>query len=214
MLDTAEQTAVLPESPVQEFPPQLPESETPQPENPAQDEAVLTAEITELWRMHSDYKGTIKNQTENLRSLRSELGKRLAEMKGLHARPGRNGQWSAWLKERKTSRATADRLVNKHERSLHPELNRPNESITEPTEAEIQSLLDKVAPKLRRELRTPASVYTFLDLLSASFKGVERRVIGEGIVISALLTRWHRACILSDHPKPATEYHLKTGQRE
>lgn len=147
-----------------------------------QDETALTVEITELWRLHSDFKGSIKSQTENLRSLRAELGKKFAAMKALLARPGRSGLWSAWLKERKISRATADRLVGKYERSLNPNGNRLNESISEPTEAEIQSLLDKIAPKLRRVLRTPASAYRFIELLASSI-ALDRKHTEEGFVI-------------------------------
>jgi hypothetical protein len=59
------------------------------------DEAVLTAEIAQLWQIHSDYKSSIKHQTQSLRALRAELGKRLAEMKQVLAKPGRAGGWSA-----------------------------------------------------------------------------------------------------------------------
>jgi hypothetical protein len=161
---------------------ETPESQTPEPEPPSHDEAALTAEITELWRLHADHKGMIKNQTENLRSLRAELGKRLSEMKQVLARPGRNGQWSSWLKQHKIARATADRLVLKFERSRNPDGNCLIESISEPTEEEIQGLFDKVAPKLRRVLRTPASVYRFIDLMTSSFAS-DRKATEEGLVI-------------------------------
>jgi len=165
-----------------ETPAQPLEPPTPEPDQPAQDESALTAQISELWRLHTDYKGSIKNQTENLRSLRSELGKLLHQMKGLLARPGRNGQWSAWLKERKISRATADRLVLRHERSLHPDSNCLTDSITEPTEAEIQTLLDKVLPKLRKLLRTKTSVYRFIELLVSSLT-LDHQATEEAILI-------------------------------
>jgi len=175
MIDATEriQTPAASESPVQEVPNQPaatvpPEPQSPEPEPSAHEETDLAAEITELWRLHTDYKGSIKDQTENLRSLRSELGKKLSEMKALLAKPGCSGKWSSWLKEHKIARSTADRLVAKHERLLNPEPNCPADSITEPTEEEIKALLDKVAPKLRRVLRTPASAYRFLDLLSSS----------------------------------------------
>jgi hypothetical protein len=148
-----------------------------------QDEVALTAQITELWRLHTDNNGSIKSQTENLRSLRAELGKRLSEMKQLLARPGRNGQWSAWLKQNRISRATADRLVLKFGRPVNPDGNCLTESISEPSEEEIQTLLDKVGPKMRRVLRTPQSVYKFIELLPSSFEGVERRATSEGLVI-------------------------------
>jgi hypothetical protein len=165
-----------------EVPPQAPAPDVPQPDGASPDEANLNAEITELWRLHTDYKGSIKNQTENLRSLRTELGKLLHQMKALLAKPGRGGQWSAWLKERQISRATADRLVTKYERSLNPELNCLNEAIPEPTEEQIQMLLNNVAPKLRRVLRTPASAYRFIDLLTSSF-ALDRKDTEEGFIL-------------------------------
>ena len=62
------QTLAVPESPLTEIPPQAatvtPESQTPAPEHPVQDEVALIAEITELWRLHTDYKGSIKSQTK------------------------------------------------------------------------------------------------------------------------------------------------------
>ncbi len=175
MLETAEQiqTPVFSES----------LTDTPQADSPSQDETALTTEIVHLWQVHQDCQSTIKQETQQFRSLRVELGKKLAAMKALLARRGRNGQWSGWLKERKISRATADRLVLRHERSLNPDGNCLTESISEPAEDEIQSLFAKVAPKLRRVLRTPASAYRFLDLFSSSFDGVYRRVTDEGLVI-------------------------------
>lgn len=174
------QNTAVPEFPALEVSPESPE--TLRPDDPSQ-EAMLSAEIAQLWQIHSDYKGSIKDQTQNLRALRVELGKRLSEMKQLLARPGRNGQWSAWLKERRISRATADRLVLQFEDSHNPDSNCLSESISEPTETEIQALLDKIAPKLRRGLRTPASAYKFIQLLAASFEGGERCVTEEAILI-------------------------------
>ncbi|MBZ5598469.1 MAG: hypothetical protein LAO03_22175 [Acidobacteriia bacterium] len=184
MLETTEQiqTPAVSEFPAAEIPAQPSEPRTPEPEHLAQDEAVLSAKITKLWRLHTDYKGTIKNQTENLRSLRAELGRKLAEMKQVLARPGRNGQWSGWLKQNRISRATADRLVAKYERSLQSDSNCLTEQITEPSEQEIQNILAKLAPKLRKVLRTPASVYRFIDLLASSFE-VHRKETEEGFVV-------------------------------
>jgi hypothetical protein len=184
MSETADQvpTEGFSEYPVAEITAERLEPQTPEPEPTAKDEAVLTAEIAELWRRHSDFKGSIKSQTENLRCLRAELGKRLSEMKQLLSRPGRNGQWSGWLKQNRISRATADRLVLQHERALHPDWNRLSEQITEPTEEEIQTLLDKVTPKLRLVMRTPLSAYKFIDLLSASV-GLNRKETEGGFIV-------------------------------
>jgi hypothetical protein len=176
MLEPAEQvhTPVFLDTPI---------SETPQGDSPLQDESVLTDQIVQLWQVHGDYQTSMKHETEKFRALRNELGKLLHQMKELLARPGRNGQWSAWLKEQALPRATADRLALKYERSLHPHANCLIESISEPTEEEIQKFLFKVLPKLRRVLRTPQSVYRFVDLLTLSCDGTGRRVTDEGLLV-------------------------------
>jgi len=154
-----------------------------QPESPSSDEGILTNEIVELWQVHESHQKSIKHETEQFRALRNELGKLLHQMKELLARPGRNGQWSAWLKERAIPRATADRLALKYERSLHPHANCLTESISEPTEDEIENLFAKLFPKLRRVLRTPQSLYRFVDLLTLTFDGTGRRVTEDGILV-------------------------------
>jgi hypothetical protein len=107
----------------------------------------------------------------------------LHQMKELLARPGRNGQWSAWLKERAIPRATADRLALKYEQSLHPHANCLSESISEPTEDEIEKLCAKVFPKLRRVLRTQHSLYRFVELMTSTFDGVDHKMTEEGLLI-------------------------------
>jgi len=151
------QNPVLPELPVteipapslSELPPQAPEPDTPQPDGESQAEAALTSEIIQLWQVHQDWQSAIKQETQEFRSVRSELGRLLHQMKALLARPGCSGKWSSWLKEHKIARSTADRLVAKHEGSLNPEPNCPTDSIIEPSEQELRSLLEKIAPKLR-----------------------------------------------------------------
>ena len=103
-------------------------------------------------------------------------------MKGLLARPGRNGQWSGWLKQNHLSRATADRLVAKYEQSLNRDSNCLTAQFTEPTDEEIQSLFDKIAPKLRRVLRTPQSTYRFAELLVSSL-ALESEDTEEGFTV-------------------------------
>lgn len=173
------QNPAVPEFPALEVSPESPE--TPQPDYPSQ-EAMLSGEIAQLWQIHNDFKTSLRQQSQNLHSLRAELGKKLAAMKALLATPGRAGKWSSWLKQNRISRATADRLVLRHERSLNPDGNCLNEAISEPTEEEIKALFDKVAPRLRRALPTPASVYRFLDLLSSSL-ALNREDTEEGFIV-------------------------------
>jgi hypothetical protein len=200
MLETTEQihTPVFLDSPI---------SETPQADGPSQAESVLTDQIVQLWQVHRDYQTSIKHQTQEFRSLRAELGKHLAEMKQVLARPGRNGQWSAFLKQHQIPRATADRLVQKYERSLHPHANCLSEAISEPTEEEIQKLFFKIFPKLRRVLRTPQSLYRFVDLLTLSCDGAGRRVTEEGI----LVRKPSQNAMFEEHPTREIVADPKTG---
>jgi len=176
MMETTEQIQdpILVDSPVPEIS---------QPESPSSDEGILTNEIVELWQVQESHQTSIKHETEQFRALRNKLGKLLHQMKELLARPGRSGQWSSFLKGHKIPRATADRLVQRYERSLHPNANRLSESISEPTERDIQNLLARVLPKLRRVLRTPQSTYRFLDLVTSVFDGIDRRATEEGILV-------------------------------
>lgn len=176
------QTPALSEFPVAEIPAQCLEPKAPQPGGGSEDEAALSAEIVQLWRVHLDCQSAIKQETQQFRSLRSELGRLLHQMKGLLAKPGRAGGWSEYLRERGIPRATADRLVSKYERSLNPDGNCLTESICEPTEEGIRSLLDKIAPKLRRVLRTATSVYRFIDLMTTAFE-VNRKDTEEGFIV-------------------------------
>ena len=160
-----------------------PSSETPQADDPSQDEGALTTEIVQLWQVHRDFQTSIKHQTQEFRSLRTELGKHLAEMKQVLERPGRNGRWSTFLKEHQIPRATADRLVQKYMGSIHPRTNCLTEQLAEPTEEEIQRIFFKVLQKLRPVLRTQRSVYRFVDLLTLSCGGTVRRATEEGILV-------------------------------
>lgn len=192
MIETTEQiqNPVTPEPALAEVPePSLPEiqaqppaPELSQPDGASPDEVALISQIAQLWQIHIDYKTSIKHQTQSLRDLRAELGKLLHQMKATLAKPGRNGQWSSWLKEKRIPRATADRLVLRHERSLDPDSNCLNEQITQPSDEEIKTLLNKVLPKLQKGLPTSASAFRFVELLASSL-ALDHQATGEGLLI-------------------------------
>jgi hypothetical protein len=126
--------------------------------------------ITNLWVAHANAKIAARATNEELRALRANLGQQLSEMKKLLAKPGRGGQWSSFLEERQIPRATADRLVARHLRSLNPDANLLTEPIAEPTEENVQKLFASVWPKLRRALRSRQSLLLFIDLLTSQFE--------------------------------------------
>jgi hypothetical protein len=66
----------------------------------------------------------------------------------------------------------------------------------------FRSLFDKIAPKLRRVLRTPASAYHFVDLLASSF-ALERRVTEGDLLIVKPSQKTERAePVLEDQDDP------------
>ena len=210
MLETTEQvhTPVFLDTPI---------SDAPQANSPWHDESVLTTGITQLWQVHREFQTSIKHETEQFRALRNELGKLLHQMKELLARPGRNGQWSAWLKERAIPRATADRLALKYEQSLHPHANCLSESISEPTEDEIEKLCAKVFPKLRRVLRTPQSQFRFVELLTSAYNGVDHRMTEEGLLIVkpcqlAMSSEFSTGAIMAEPPMVLTQPEVDLDQ--
>jgi hypothetical protein len=81
-------------------------------------ETQLTQIITALWENRVRLSATRKMTAKELRNIRSNLAERLAAMKALLSRPGRGGQWSAWLREKGISRSTADRLSSRHSETL------------------------------------------------------------------------------------------------
>ena len=135
----------------------------------------LGESITNLWHSHVSAKNTARATNEELRCIRAKLGEQLSEMKLLLAKPGRGGQWSSFLLERGIPRASADRLVARHQRSLIPEANRLSEAVSEPTAEDVQKLFIAVWPKLSRTLRSQQSLDLFVRLLISQFECSEAR---------------------------------------
>jgi hypothetical protein len=65
-------------------------------------------------------------------------------MKEVLAKPGRNAEWSAFLREHNIPRATADRLVVRHQRDLNPDANCVTGAESEPPEEEVRKLFASV----------------------------------------------------------------------
>src|ERR1039458_8984735 len=110
---------------------------------PSEDEQGLADVITQLWEVHAQAKNTVKKTNEELKAIRQLLSERLYELKQLLARPGRNGQWSAWMKERKITRATADRLVQRYGANL-PGNQSTHEANSNPSEDSAEKLAKSV----------------------------------------------------------------------
>ncbi len=133
----------------------------------------LHAEILTLWITHQLGKGVARKSNEELRTLRLELGSKLYELKSILARTGRGGGWAPYLRANGFPRATADRLVERHESSLQPETKRLNETIRETTADDVRRLVNSLLPRLRRVLTTPAWMEWFLVELQYRWENAE-----------------------------------------
>src|ERR1017187_9773401 len=145
------------------------------------DEQRLADEIRQLWAVHVEAKTTVKNTKGELKAIRELLSERLYELKQLLARPGRCGQWSSWLKERKISRATADRLVLRYGAD-QPGYESPHEAISNPSEDTAEKLARVVWSRFRKVLTSEESVIQFIDCI-AELSGVGHEQRAEGLLI-------------------------------
>ena len=145
------------------------------------DEQRLADEIRQLWAVHVEAKTTVKNTRADLKAIRELLGERLYELKQLLARPGRNGQWSAWLKERKISRATADRLVQQYRADL-PGYESPHEAISSPSEDTAEKLARVVWARFRKFFVSDEVVIRFINGIAA-LSGVGHEECADGLLI-------------------------------
>jgi hypothetical protein len=154
----------------------------------SQNERTLGDEIASLWFSHVNAKSAARATNEELGLIRAKLGEQLCEMKQILAKPGRDGQWSGFLRERNIPRATADRLVGRHLRSLNPDENCVTEDVSEPTDEDVQKLFIAAWPKLRRTLRSRESLQLFVDLLTAHCEHTELTVHEIPVVAPAAVT--------------------------
>ncbi len=135
------------------------------------DERDLVISVLSLWRAQKSVERKQRRTREELRALRARLGKQLAALKALHAKTGRNGQWTAQLTARGIPRATADRYVALHERLTQGKIaSRPTEAITTRTTADVQALARKHAINLRRHLVTAEVAEEFIVRISLALR--------------------------------------------
>jgi len=147
-------------------------------------ESKLSEEIATLWSAHRESKVVARRTKEELKALRRTLGERLWEMKSLLARSGRGGGWADYLRSQHLPRATAERYIKEHKSSLvSVEANRTNESISEPSEADIPEFASRLLPKLRKVLTTQEALFEFVCCLLVDLPGVHGDVTDSAVEI-------------------------------
>jgi len=146
-------------------------------------EVVLTEEIATLWSAQRDHAAAARRTREELKTLRRDLGQRLHAVKVLLVQTGRGGRWAAYLREQRIPRATANRLVQRHEETLQPVTEkRLSETISPSIEQEIEALFKKLRPQLLKVLTTQEAAFQFVvEMLW--LPGVDGDVTDKGALI-------------------------------
>jgi len=141
-------------------------------------EEQLESEILELWHTFSKGKGTmlkvngiVRQTREQLKENRNRLSARLYDLKKILSKPGRDGQWSSFLCTRNISKATADRLVKTHTKSLSEAhvaegVNVLTEHSPVSAEVTVWNYLNGLWPKLSSVLTTREAAELFLAALT------------------------------------------------
>lgn len=146
-----ESPAILPDSHITQSP-----SETDE-ENLARE---LAKRATDLYRKQLRATGRIKQDREELKRTRLNLGKSLHVLKVIYSKPSRTGRWGEVLNGLGIPRATADRYVLAHERLIAPvsAIMPPSELTPEQITVQVK----KIAQTLKAVLQTPVSIDRFL----------------------------------------------------
>ena len=147
---------------------------------PVEDEFVA-GEIVNRWH-HREQSRRLKDLHEReMLEFDTTLAELLFRRKQMLSRPGRNGQWSLWLRQQKISRSTADRLVAQYAAShgLADELR--HRDIAEPLEGNVCLAAYRTHKRLKNMLSTPRSQMTFLRCIANLF-GLGVELNGDGSV--------------------------------
>lgn len=172
-----------------------------------QHEEFVESEINQLWLIHQCCATDIESGQYRQRSVTNSLGQLLYTMKSILASPGRGGKspgrggkWSKWLRERRISRASGDRWIQRYVDAFHLS-SESTQAIPEPSEAQINALLASIRPRLDRSLTTPRSRFDFLRIL---------------LYRSGLTYDWRDDCIVAYEPgsEPAREPDVISSMQE
>ncbi len=149
----------------------------------AGEEFRLTEEIIGLWSQHLELSGTRKATAKELRLIRNRLAERLYQVKTLLARPGRNGQWRSWLKQRGIVRSTADRLCQRYSESLGTTGEIAAPAAINGAEDTVEQLVQTLLPRLRPKLPNTQSVFKFIAAVGEAF-GLKSETTDDCIMVS------------------------------
>lgn len=147
-------------------------------------EEALAYEIAALWSAQRDHAAAVRRTRQELKALRRDLGQRLHAMKSLLAQTGRAGRWASYPREHQIPRATADRLVQRHEDSLTPvHEKRLTGAISLSPEQQAEAYFQELRPRLLKMLTTQEAAFNFVCEMVCGLPGVSGDVTDEAALI-------------------------------
>ena len=134
-------------------------------------EEPLLISIPKNWAEHKSGRAAVMQSQEELAAVKLKLASDLAALKYILARTGRLGKWSPFLRKHRIPRATADRYVKSHKNRV----NVVHQTSASPTpcktaETQVSKIVERLLPRLKRELQTSDDVELFLNLLGTALK--------------------------------------------
>lgn len=129
-------------------------------------EELLSGEIIFQFHNRKSLVREMSGQQAELARIDGVLSGLLFEQKKRLSRPGRNGRWSAWLKQHKIPRATADRLVLEHVEFFGLQDELPKRERFEPASWRISRAAYQVGERHENMLKGSDSKITFLWCLA------------------------------------------------
>jgi hypothetical protein len=132
-------------------------------------EEYLAGEAVFQWACREHIRRAIVEQQKDLDKIDSVVAGLLYDMKQKLSKLGRSGGWSAWLKQNKISRSTADRLVLEHAEYFNISDELPRRQPAEPLEGNVCQAAFRTKKQLANTLRSPKSRMTFIKVLADIF---------------------------------------------
>jgi len=129
----------------------------------------LSGEIIFQWFNRKSFRREMAGQEAEISRIDGILSGLLYEQKKRLSRLGRNGGWSAWLKQHNIPRSTADRLVMEHVEFFGLQHELPQRERPEPLEANVSQAAYRTSEKFEQMLKTPRTRMMFLSCLADRF---------------------------------------------
>lgn len=130
----------------------------------------LENEILLQWSQREYFRRFMNLQKAEVLIIDAVLGELFYRMKRKLSKPGRDGEWSAWLKQHNIMRNTADRVILDFKEFFGLNDAQPNRDSAEPKMEKVCKAAYRISDGLENMLHTPESKMMFVRCLADFFQ--------------------------------------------